>query len=412
MERRTAVLAGLALALVVAASGALAVVLVPSGPTLAATWTYEAPAGAAGNHHGAAVATVDGRPLVLAPISGEGEGPACRLVALEGGSGAVAWRHDVPPAACTVHAVADPTVAPWQGRPAVLVATTERALFALDPATGEVRSRYDLESYGYAPPLVVDVAPAAGDELLVADARGTVQLLDADGAVLWRRSLGAFVWTTPVVGDLAGDGEPRVAVGTSDGRLVVLRADGSTALEVAEPFAGAVSWLAAGQLDDDAAVELVATTGRGEVVAVDAATGAVQWRRSFATFAAVGPVHDGDGDGVPEVYVTAADGAVRALGGETGHEEWSVGVAEEDVQMLAPPALGDVTGDGVPDLVIASNDGRVVALEAATGAALADADRDATAFEPPTLADLDDDEELEVVVVFADGTVVRYDYRA
>ena len=412
MERRTVVLAGLGLALAVAASSALAVVLVPGGPTLAATWVHEPPPGATGNHHGPAVATVDGRPVVLAPISGEVGSEACRLVALEGGTGEALWRHEVPPAACTVHAIADPMVATWDGRRAVLAATTQRAVVVLDPASGAVRYRYDLASYGYAPPLVADLAPADGEELVVVDAGGTVTVVGADGAVAWRRSLDAHVWTMPVVGDLAADGAPRLAFGTEDGRLLVLRGDGTTALEVAAPLDSSVTWLASGQLDDDPAVELLASTADGTVVAVDAASGAVLWRRSFATFAAVGAVTDGDGDGTAEVYVAAADGAVRALDGTAGQVEWTVQVAEDDVQMMPPPALGDVTGDGLADLVVASNDGRVVALDAATGATLADAPAAGRHFERPTLADLDDDASLEVVVLRASGRVVRYDYDA
>lgn len=414
MERRTRALVALGLALALAATAAVAVTLVPSGPTLTATWVSEPPAGASGNHHGPAVGTVDGRSLVFAPLSGEDGGTACRLVALEAATGEPVWRHQVPPANCTVHAVADPTVADrdGDGRPSVLVTTTERALFDLDPRSGDVRERFELASYGYAPPLVVDLAPAAGAELVVVDAQGTVQVIAGNGSIVWRRSLGAYVWTRPVVGDLAGDGAAGVALGTSDGRLLVLRGDGSTALEVAEPFGGAITWLSSGQLDDDPAVELVAATARGEVVALDGATGAVAWTRTFDSFAAVRAVGDGDGDGVPEVYATASDGAVRSLDGETGATEWERDVAAEPVQMMPPPALGDVTGDGVEDLVVASNDGRVVALDAGTGATLAAHDRDGTVFETPTLADVDGDLGLEVFVIYADGRVVRLDYEA
>lgn len=412
MERRTRALVALGLALALAAAGAVAVTFVPSGPSLVATWVADPPDGAGGNHHGPAVGTVDGRSLVFAPISGEDGGDACRLVALEADTGEPVWRHQVPPENCTVHAVADPTVADrdGDGRPSVLVATTERALYDLEPRSGDVLARYDLESYGYAPPLVVDLAPAAGEELVVVDARGTVQVIDGNGSVIWRRSLGAYVWTAPVVGDLAGDGSERMALGTSDGRLLVLRDDGSTALEVAEPFGGAVTWLTSGQLDDDPAVELVAATAGGEVAALDGATGEVEWTRTFESFAAVRAVGDGDGDGEREVYVTASDGVVRALDGAAGVTEWERDVAAARVQMMPPPALGDATGDGVANLVVASNDGRVVALDAGTGALLADYDRDGTVFEEPTLADVDGDPEAEVFVIYADGTVVRLDH--
>lgn len=410
MDRRTQVLLGLGLAVVVAAAAALVVAIVPGDPTLATTWVAAPPEGAGGNHHGPAVAAVDGRPMVFAPISAPRQGPACGLVALDAQRGETVWRHPVPPADCTVHAVADPTVATWQGGQRVLVATTENALFALDPASGDVHARYDLPSYGYTPPLVVDLAAAEGPELLIVDARGTIQLIGADGAVVWRETLGAYVWTRPQVGDLSGDGGARLALGTSDGRLLVYDRTGERVLEVTDPVDGAITWLTRGQLDDDPAAELVAATARGQVVAVDASTGRVEWTRSFGSFAAVGAVGDADGDGTPEVYATAADGVVRALDGDTGRTAWERTIATGDVQMMPPPALGDVTGDGVEDLVVASNDGRIAVLDPASGTVLADATRNEKVFERATLADVDDDRGLEVVVVYADGAVVRLDY--
>jgi outer membrane protein assembly factor BamB len=412
MDRRRGVLLLLGLAVIAAVSGALAVTLVPSGPTLSATWLSDPPDNAGGNHHGPAVGTVDGQPLVFAPISGVSQGPACRLAALDAATGEALWRHQVPPEDCTVHAVADPTLADRNGRLSVIVATTENAVFDLDPATGAVRDRFDLASYGYTPPQMVDLLPARGRELLIADARGTVQLIDANGSVRWRESYGAFIWAQPIVADFSGGGEPQVAIGTSDGRLLVLDRTGGRVREVVDPFNGSITWMATGQLDEDPALEIVAATASGQAIAVDGATGRVQWTRTFGQFAAVAAVGDGNNDGTNEVYVTAADGMVRALAGETGRTEWERTVATTDVQMMPPPVLGDVTGDATVDLVVVSNDGRVVALNPGSGAVLAEYTRDEMVFEKATLADVDDDPGLETFVIYADGAVVRLDYEA
>lgn len=410
MERRAQVLLGLGLALALAVAAALVVTMVPSGPTLSPTWASDPPAGAGGNHHHLAVGTTDGRMLVFAPISAPRQGPACRLAALDVETGEPVWHHEVPPADCTLHAVADPTVAEWNGRPSILVTTTENALFDLDPGTGEVRARYDLPSYGYTPPQVVDLTPGTGEEILVVDARGTVQVIGTDGEVVWQEAFGAYVWTRPLVGDLSGDGDVRVALGASDGRLLVLAGDGSTVHEIEAPFGSAVTWLASGQLDDDPAVELLAATADGHIVAVDASTGEVQWTRTFDRFAAVGAVGDGDGDGTPEVYATAADGIVRALAADTGRTLWEREVATDSVQMMPPPVLGDVTGNGVENLVVASNDGRVVALDPASGTLIAEHERDDKVFAAPTLADVDGEPGKEIFVIYADGTTIRLDY--
>jgi len=412
MDRRRGLLIALGVAVLLAVAGALTVTLVPSGPTLTATWISDPPDGAGGNHHGPAVGTVDGRPLVYAPISGTGVGPACRLVALDAATGEAVWRHQVPPPDCTVHAVADPTVAHWNGQRSVLVATTENDVFDLDPATGAVRDRYELPAYGYTPPQIVDLAPGGGSELLIADARGTVQLIQANGAVLWRQAYGAFIWARPLVADFSRGDERQVAIGTSDGRLLVLNRTGGTVRAVDEPYNGSITWLAEGQLDEDPAIEIVAATASGNVVAIDGMTGAVQWTRTFGEFASVAVVADGDNDGTTEVYVAAADGAVRALSAESGRTDWERTIATSDVQMMPPPVLGDVTGDGTADLVVASNDGRVVTLNPGSGAVLAEYSRDGKVFEKPTLADVDADAALEAFVIYADGAVVRFDYDA
>lgn len=410
MERRTQVLLGLAVAIGVAASGALAVALIPGEPTFEATWVSEPPAEAGGNHHGPAVGTVDGETLVYAPISGQAGGPACGLVALDAENGESVWRHDVPPADCTVHAVADPTVTDWRGEPAVLVATTENAVFDLDPSSGAVRTQYDLSTYGYSPPQVVDLVPGGDPELVIADAKGTVLVLESNGSVAWQESFGGSVWATPVVAAVSGGGAPQVVIGTSEGRVVVLDRHGGIVRDIEDPIDGAVTWMTHGQLDDDPALEIVVGTTRGQVVALDGATGAVEWTESFDSFTAVRAVGDADGDGANEVFVTAADGVVRALDGETGQLNWEREVAASDVQMMPPPVLADVTGDGVAELVVASNDGRVVALEAASGTIVASYQRDRAIFEAPTFADVDDDRRQELFVIYDDGAVVRLDF--
>jgi outer membrane protein assembly factor BamB len=318
----------------------------------------------------------------------------------------------VPPANCTIHAVGDPTVAEWNGRQAVLVATTENALFDLDPVTGDVRDRYELSSYGYTSPQVVDLVSGGDDELLIVDARGTVQVIGTNGSVVWRQALGAYVWAHPIVWERADDGATRLALGTSDGRLFVWAADGSPVRAIEAPFDGAITWTTSGQLDDDPAPELVAATTKGQVVAVDGATGTVEWTRSFGSFAAVRAIGDAEADGANEVYATAADGVVRSLEGDTGRTLWEREVATTDVQMMPPPILGDVTGDAVEELVVASNDGRVFALDPAAGTLIADYDRDEAVFETPTLGDVDGDDQLEVFVIYASGHVVRLDFEA
>ena len=408
MQRRTQVVLGIGLALLLAVGGAMVVALVPRTPTLQATWTYQPPAGAGANAQAVAVGSAGGRTLVFAPENAP-NGSSCRLVALDAARGGAVWNRPVPAADCGPDGVAQPTVAEWQGRSAVLVAMGDRTLYALDPASGSVRARYDLTSPGATAPAAVSPTPGAPHTLVVVDANGTAMRVDSNATVAWRTALGSAVRVPPVVGDLLGTGGLETAVGTRDGRVVVLDRTGSaTPLQT---FDSPVTGLAAAQLDHDPARELVVSTAGGRVAVLDAATGAVQWSRTFAGPTAVRAVADVTGDGTPEVFVATGAGEVRALKGDTGQPEWARKVVTGQAVRLPPPVLGDVTGDEQAELVVASPDGRVAVLNPATGTTLASYRRAGTIATAPTLADVDGDGRAELLVTYADGTVVRLDYQ-
>jgi len=111
------------------------------GTSLEATWTSDTGTGIAANHH--AVAVADGR--VYAPVSGAVGTQECALVAVSAENGAGVWDYGIPAENCTIHSVADPTVADsdGDGTPEVLAATTEREVKAFDAGSGGVASRID-----------------------------------------------------------------------------------------------------------------------------------------------------------------------------------------------------------------------------------------------------------------------------
>jgi outer membrane protein assembly factor BamB len=386
-----------------------------------------------GNHHAAAVS--DGR--VYAPLSGPGTPEGCELVALHGADGGVVWRAPVE-TNCTIHAVADPAVADTDGdgTDEVLVATTEEDLRVYD-RDGDLQRRSALTDYGYTRPVVADLDGRAGAETVVVDVRGTVVVVDEAGETVWQHALDDYVWARPVVGDVDGDGSNEVFVAQRDGTLTLLSgtggAVGGEADAVSDGETGAtvewsttvgdspaVSWLAAGQADDDPALELVVATVDGGVYAVDGASGKAEWSRRVDRLASVGGFGDGDGDGDPEVYVADRSGHVRALDAATGDEEWVTRVTDESVQMMPPPSLGDTDGDGAPDLVVPAHDGSVSKLDPRDGHLLARYERsvaDAASdrgrdriFSRATLGDVDGDGDDDAVVIYADGTVVALDF--
>lgn len=377
------------------------------GAALDATWTSDTGAGIAANHH--AVAVADGR--VYAPISGADGTSDCALRALSAGNGTPLWSHGVPAANCTVHSVADPTVADADGDGSreVLAATTEREVTALDPGSGAVRSRFRLADYGYTKPVVADLSPAPGRETVAVDVTGTVFVFGSNGTTLWRAALDEYVWAQPTVADFDADDEPELLVAGRAGDAVLFAGDGAVEWTRTVAADDAITWGTHGQADDDGALEAVLSTVDGDVVALDGRDGSVEWRENVGGFAAVHALGDGDGDGAPEVYAAGADGTVRAFDAASGATEWETEVVAERVQMMPPPNLGDLDGDGGAELLAAGNDGSVTLIDSATGDVASTYARDVPIFTHATLADVDGDGAAEAFVMYADGRVVRLD---
>lgn len=370
-------------------------------------WVSDTGRSAGGNHHAVAAGRVDGEGMVFAPVSGVRGTDQCVLVTLSAADGSKGWSHQVPPANCTIHSVADPTLSDFDddGRREVLAATTERKLLAFDAESGSTDLSHDLSKYGYSQPLVANLTGGPDEEVVVTDVGGTVFVLRPNGSVAWTHEFEDYTWSQPAVDDFDGDGTPELVVGPGQGGLYLFQSDGAIDWH-RSGFDGSVTWAATGDLDDDPAVEVVVGTAGGEVAAVDGATGSVEWRRDYDGFAAVHAVGDGDGDGVTEVYAVANDGTLRALSGPTGETEWRTTLTTESVQMMPPPSLGDVDGDGTPELVAPAYDGSVSIVDPSSGAVVGSYRREAPIFTEATLADADGDGTVEPYVMYSDGRVV------
>ncbi len=361
------------------------------------------------NHHHPAAVRVDGDAVVFAPVSGRPGSDDCALYALNATTGGELWHHAVPPADCAIHAVADPAVGDFDGddEREVFAATTERRVYGFEATTGDTEFSYGLSAYGYSQPLVADFVGDASPEITVVDARGEVSVVHANGTAAWTRQLDTYTFGQPAIDDFDADGAPELVVGVAgNGTLYAFEQDGSLAWKQSNATDGTITWQTTGQLDDDPAVELVAATQSGDVVAVDGGTRAIEWERTFESLAAVHAVGDGDGDGSPEVYATAADGVLRALDAATGDVEWTTTLTTGDVQMMPPPALGDVDGDGDDELVATTNDGMVKLVSPSDGSVTATYSREVVVYTHPVLADVDGDGAAEIHVMYADGTVV------
>ena len=377
--------------------------------TLTTEWVSGTGREVTSNHHAVAAGRPDGRGMVYAPVSGRADTTQCALYGLRAANGTTAWTYQVPPANCTIHSVADPTLADYDGDGTVevLAGTTERAVVALDPTTGAVEFRYNLSSYGYSKPVVADFVGDDAKEIVVVDAHGSVSVLRPNGSVVWSKRLDRYTWGQPAVADFDGDGDPELAVGVGgEGDLYLFERNGTVAWRRTDPLGGSITWMTTGQADEDAAREIVTATPAGGVTMFDGKRGRIEWDRDFGRFAAVRAFGNGDGDGSPEVYAVARDGKLRSIGAGSGETEWTTTLTTADVQMMPPPSLGDVDGDGSPELVAVANDGTVAVVDPTDGAVLARYERDVPIFASPVLADVDADGRAEAFVIYGDGRVV------
>lgn len=380
-----------------------------SDVALTTEWVSETGREVTANHHAVAPGRPRDRGMVYAPVSGRSDTTQCALYGLHAANGTTAWQYQVPATNCTIHSVADPTLADYDGDGTVevLAGTTEKAVIAFHPTTGAVEFRHNLSSYGYTKPVVADFVGDTAKEIIVVDAHGSVYVLRPDGSVAWSKQLDRYTWGQPAVADFDGDGDPELTVGIGgEGDLYLFEQNGTVAWRRTDPFGGSISWMTTGQADDDAAKEIVTATPAGDVTMFDGKQGQIEWERDFGRFAAVHAFGDGDRDGSPEVYAVARDGKLRSIAAGSGEIEWTTTLTTADVQMMPPPSLGDVDGDGSPELVAVTNDGTTAIVDPSTGDVLARYERDVPIFTHPIVADVNSDSRAEVFVMYGDGRVV------
>ena len=386
-----------------------------SGGDLAVQWTSDtARPNMNGNHHAPAAARIGNQGMIFAPVSGAG-GDTCALVALDASNGSMVWNYPIPPANCTIHSVADPTVADYDsdGTREVLAATTEQTVMAFGPRTGGKEFQYNLTDYGYTQPIVADLMGDDTKEVIAVDVQGAVFVLRPNGTAVWTRRLSSYTWGQPEVADFDGDEANELVVGLGgSGNLTLFEDNGTRRWNRAAPFDSSITWMTTGQADGDPPIEVIVATDSGVVAAVDGATGRVEWQRDFGDFAAVHAFGDGDRDGNPEVYAVARDGKLRSLNASAGAVEWTTTLTSADVQMTPPPNMADLDGNGKPEIVAVTNDGLVSVIDPNSGEIKATYEREGEVpiYVHPTVVDTNGNGAAEIYVMYGDGRVVALSY--
>ncbi|GFE61942.1 FG-GAP-like repeat-containing protein [Geobacter sp. AOG2] len=277
--------------------------------------------------------------------------------------------------------------------PADTVTITVTPVTASDPAY--VAQQWQYGSYGtYIGQAGLYTADLDGDGTPEIIAGASISGFAGNSAwyVVRKNASGGYdqVWRSPLYGvtiarillaDMNGDGKDDVVVAMADGTVHIY--DGPTLQEIRTlHIITSLSDIAVADLDGDGAREIAASNGSG-VYVYDGQTGAVKWSVASGggTSIAVGNV---DADAAPEIVTTTYGGKGYVLNGQTGAVKWSYANSFGSKVRLA-----DLDGDGMQEIVGASSWYKITIF---------DADLQSPAWEIATSQDIG-----AVTVVDADG---------
>ncbi len=106
----------------------------------------------------------------------------------------------------------------------VYVGSFDHKLYALDPATGQVRWAFPTDAHIYSSPALASSPNGDTTAIYIASADGSVYAIDPSGRLLWRYDTGDPIRSSPVLGRKPRGGGQILYVGSSNGRLYALDA--------------------------------------------------------------------------------------------------------------------------------------------------------------------------------------------
>jgi len=256
------------------------------------------------------------------------------------------------------------TLAQAVGAPVVLRANTgvtrvvhafaNQRLVAFDGASGDTVWSVSLPATPVGHIAVADFLDAAGPQVLVGTAAGSIAGYDENGApsTTWAGVAGLGTSLAPGIaaGDLDGDGAPEVVAAGLNGRVWAFHRPGLP-LEgfPFDPGAGGGTAVALADLDGQPGDEVVFWSGDGSVHALRAdGSEAPGWPYVAPAVGRAPVVARFAGPGAAPTVLAVAGNTITALAAD-GSVRWSGTLA---ANATGDPALGDLDGDGLDEIVI------------------------------------------------------------
>ena len=381
-------------------------------------WESEPAAGDDGS--GAAVATVDGDPLLLRPAvengsrvvratvvgtdetpwtvpiagpdaergTGDGGGDADGNGADGGGDGPVA--------------VSGLTAGTLGGDPVVALTTAPGELVVLDATDGTERFAVDVGGPSGIRPAIGDLTGDGSPEVAAVATDGSVRVVDAEGEPVAETSLSGDVDRRPLIVEPDAEADERggLAVLTTAGdpaTVHMLDASGETRWTTT-PDVNPLSWTAADSRDGPV---LALGGASGNLKTLETSDGSERYEVRLQDL----PIAVGDTD-PGRVYV-GGSGSVWAVDLIAGEIVWKQQYGAST--RINEPRMGDVDGNGERAPVVVNRGGEVLAMTQ-SGEVIARGDAgEIVVYGGPLLADVTGDGGDEVIVIADDGTAIAVD---
>lgn len=226
----------------------------------------------------------------------------------------------------------------------------------------------------------------------------------------WPYYIGGGSTSSALLLDLNLDGTTEVIFGDSNGLLHAFQPDGQSELSGFPVDLGSNIYaaVAAGNLDDDAALELAVGTFNNRLVVVDDDGSLLVDYPALGQMLACPIIADVDQNGSNEIIGVTVAGflvVLNADGSTYGSFPMPLGGAVQ-----AAGAVSDLNNDGFLDLVVMTNVGggtlRAISLQSATDLAGWPYAAGSSSINGPVIADVDQDDQDEVLIGLENGNVV------
>ncbi|QAU14450.1 hypothetical protein EKH57_17135 [Halorubrum sp. BOL3-1] len=371
-------------------------------------WESEPAAGDDGS--GAAVATVDGDPLLLRPAVENGSRVVRATVA--GGdettwtvpiSGPDAERGggDANGSDGDPSGVSGLTTGTLGGDPVAALTTAPGELVVVDAADGTERFAVDIGGPGGLRPAIGDLTGDGTPEVAAVGTDGSVRVVDGEGDSVTEASLSGDIDRRPLVVEPDAEAGERggiaVMTTTGDPATVHLLDETGEARWTTTPNVNPYSWNAADSRDGSV---LVLGGTSGNIEAVETGDGSDRYEVGLQDL----PVEVGDAD--PGTVYVGGSGSVWAVDLLDGEVVWKQQYGAST--RINEPGVGDTDGDGELAPVVVNRAGEVLAMTQ-RGKVTARGGPDAVVYGGPLFADVTGDGGDEVIVVADDGTAIAAD---